>query len=74
MSYDGKLCLDCRHFEFSWPTPCYSELTPGDAGEITCYKGHFRLSECDDKPTTGPLLKSVFMRAESCADYEEVEG
>ena len=33
-----RLCVLCKHFDFSGGSPGYSELTPGDSGDMSCDK------------------------------------
>lgn len=35
----GRRCTMCRHFQISFPTRGYSELTPGDTGSVNCADG-----------------------------------
>ena len=60
----SKTCLHCRHFEFDWGEPDYSELTPGSPASIVCRKKEF------DYYSDGPTLRKIFEKHLNCPKFE----
>lgn len=72
-----KLCVFCRHWQFSGGEPGYSELTPGVDASMDCAKGRwtqgrarrFRLSDLYSPEEFRAKIKI----AATCADYDEAK-
>lgn len=64
-----RYCIGCEHFEISFGTPDFSDVTPGEPSSITCYVNVF-------KPVYGDACRTLdverLMRtAQTCAQYKE---
>lgn len=60
-------CLFCEHFYFYPGSPHYSELTPGESGEIGC-----GLDYWDWHGFTDEQFRYAMLSADSCEDYNPV--
>lgn len=69
VKYDGKFCLECKHFVLETATRDWSDMTPGSDAWMGCNKLHWELKLYED--STASYRKKV-RTAETCADFEAV--
>ena len=63
-----KACIFCRHFYMDAGTPDWSDVTPGEAASVGCFKGIWALYYCWDEAE----WREGMSRANDCPWYEYV--
>lgn len=65
-----KLCVFCKHWQFSGGSPGYSEMTPGTDASMDCNKGHYGRSFTLQDLYGEEDFRAKIKLAEACPDYE----
>lgn len=69
--YTKPFCYECHHFCISLGTSDYSEVTPGEAPEISCAKGHYYIDGPDDDYKLNTwTFRGLIRKARECNDFE----
>lgn len=64
-----KLCIFCRHWEFSGGERGYSEVTPGADATMGCARGHWGNRFYVDDLYGPDEFRAKIKLAETCEDY-----
>lgn len=64
-----RICYECKHCFWISSTRAYSDLTPGDPGEMGCDKKHWREYIQDGSTLELSDLAKNILLAETCADF-----
>ena len=62
-----KSCLCCRYLDLDFGSADHSEMTPGDAPELNCEKGHFLYVYPQDENES---IEDILDTAKRCEDFE----
>jgi len=65
--YKQKFCFECTNFCLSLGSDDYSEFTPGESPEISCYAGKF----CVHDGITRSSFASLIRQAETCDNFSK---
>lgn len=66
-----KLCWFCQHFSYINSSPDYSELTPGNAFDISCSRSKWTF---DSDRTTQARFGEILATAATCDSFVPVES
>jgi len=64
-----KLCVFCKHWQFSGGSEHWSEYTPAINASMDCAKGHYG-AEFELEYITEEGFRNIILKAETCPDYD----